>query len=973
MARRPNQVSMPNPEFGVDFDASARAMHQSASKGSLMVHETAFSMPAVARKSLAATMFERNTMLKTLKRKIALVAVATLGAGGLSIVAAPVASAATGASQAGTVTPVRVSFTGTTRDAVPAATFSFTNNSGAQLTDGTGTGDAALVLSQAPSSTAEVTVTLPGTGTVVDTLGGAGTPLNNSDNVLDANYADAAAMTASIAITANAAAGTYKGTLTLNDGTDDITVTFSFTTAGAPSTIALDKTAVSLPAIAHAGGNFVASQTVVVSLKDASGNGTQIGTGDTLTASLVDNANIGMVNNAQAATLTITDANLADNSHSLVIGSKTITADSETITITPNGVLPGLGVVAKTFTATTVAYGATTSAVTTVTAPSSSAVILKNASTAQTDYSVDPGTASIVAETSGLEAGKAYRIGVLVTKNSVGGTTVAGTYSVAGATAAAWTNGADAYSYGIADSTGKVTTVIAFTVLMQALDTVQINVTTDDADYTDTSDLKVAAATSAYTTTLTAPATTPSVAITGATTPVAGTIADQYGNPFVGATVTVVGAQTLSSGTAANLTAQAVTDAAGKFSVTLGAANALTTSIALTVDAARGGVSATQKTATVNFNAGGAATAMTFLVIGDEDSATTPTFYPNIVVPFNDGVVSGVTDEVWEVATGAASGNGAGLGGDGSVAMDATDECVALDIETTPLAQVTATGSAGVLFSDTVCAAQKLSDLKNTVTVASKTNGGGLDTLWVTSTKTGKNTVTLTSGGVSKTVTFYAQNWLTAAAKGIAARDIVLDSSAKTLTGGEIGFITATVVDTFGNIVEQAAGVSTVKAAITGAALLDGPSLSKSGLLGDASGQVTLGIIAGNAAGTATLTVTGVNGTGGQNGALVGTATSTTTAGTNAAFKASANVKTATITVTAASSTAVDAVKTDVTAVKADVKAVSDTVATLSKAVTTIQSSVTELTSSFSAQIKSLSAAIAKISKAIAALSKKIK
>lgn len=41
MARRPNQVSIPNPEFGVDFDASARAMHQSASKGSLMVHEKA--------------------------------------------------------------------------------------------------------------------------------------------------------------------------------------------------------------------------------------------------------------------------------------------------------------------------------------------------------------------------------------------------------------------------------------------------------------------------------------------------------------------------------------------------------------------------------------------------------------------------------------------------------------------------------------------------------------------------------------------------------------------------------------------------------------------------------------------------------------------------------------------------------------------------------------------------------------------
>ena len=53
-----------------------------------MVHETAFSMPAAVRKSLAATMFERNTMLKTLKRKIALVAVAGLGFGLVSTVPA---------------------------------------------------------------------------------------------------------------------------------------------------------------------------------------------------------------------------------------------------------------------------------------------------------------------------------------------------------------------------------------------------------------------------------------------------------------------------------------------------------------------------------------------------------------------------------------------------------------------------------------------------------------------------------------------------------------------------------------------------------------------------------------------------------------------------------------------------------------------------------------------------------------------
>jgi len=83
-----------------------------------MVHEKAFSMPTAARKSLAATLFERNTMLKTLKRKIAVVAVAALGAGGLSIATAPAANAAATSSSA--VSAVRISFTGasTTPDVV---------------------------------------------------------------------------------------------------------------------------------------------------------------------------------------------------------------------------------------------------------------------------------------------------------------------------------------------------------------------------------------------------------------------------------------------------------------------------------------------------------------------------------------------------------------------------------------------------------------------------------------------------------------------------------------------------------------------------------------------------------------------------------------------------------------------------------------------------------------------------------------
>jgi len=57
-------------------------------------------------------------MLKTLKRKIALVAVAALGSAGLAVVAAPVANAASTTPTSVTVSAVRATFTSTVLDAV---------------------------------------------------------------------------------------------------------------------------------------------------------------------------------------------------------------------------------------------------------------------------------------------------------------------------------------------------------------------------------------------------------------------------------------------------------------------------------------------------------------------------------------------------------------------------------------------------------------------------------------------------------------------------------------------------------------------------------------------------------------------------------------------------------------------------------------------------------------------------------------
>jgi uncharacterized protein YoxC len=537
----------------------------------------------------------------------------------------------------------------------------------------------------------------------------------------------------------------------------------------------------------------------------------------------------------------------------------------------------------------------------------------------------------------GLDANKSARIAATATVGALTGITI------------------DVGADPVADATGKIEATITFTGV-DAADALTVTINPDNAGGAVNVAVVTFAAAS-YTLTLTSPATNPSIATTGATIAVAGKVADQFGALIQGATVVVTGAQTVSSGTTpAALTLTRVTGADGTFSGSFAAASALTTAVSITATASLGNLTITGVTTpvVVNLNSGGGATAITFTdndAASDADTATTATTMPLTKVAYL-GTTEGISNEIYTVAAPTAV-----------VDIDATDVCVQLTPTTTPGAQVKATSTTGVLFYTTCAGTETVAAGKTELEVASGSN------IFAVATKIGLNSVVMTSGSVSKTAQFWAVNYLDAAGPiwnpGDAARKVEVTPS-KSLSAGEIGFITIKVTDAFGNLVQQTAG-STVSVKITGAALLDGPALSKTGLTADSAGEIVVGIIAGNVAGTATVTVTGV---GGDFTDAAGS--TTTTAGTNGLI-AGVSTATSTITVTAAASTAVDAVKTDVSAVKADVKAVSDTVATLSKAVTTIQSSVTELTTSFTAQIKSLSAAIAKISKAIAALSKKIK
>jgi len=141
---------------------------------------------------------------KTLRKRIALVAVSALGFG---LVSAAPSSAVTETITASFAGPIRVSFTDGTRDAVPAQTITAVTT--AALTD-TAT-DGTLVVTQAPTSGATVSALCGGATAVTDSLSVTGA--TGSDGaILGADVAANGTITCTLELTTAASAGTYKGT-----------------------------------------------------------------------------------------------------------------------------------------------------------------------------------------------------------------------------------------------------------------------------------------------------------------------------------------------------------------------------------------------------------------------------------------------------------------------------------------------------------------------------------------------------------------------------------------------------------------------------------------------------------------------------------------------------------------------------------------------------------------------------------------
>jgi len=894
-------------------------------------------------------------MLNTLKRKIALVAVAALGSAGLAVVAAPSAFAAS----PGTITT----------DGLRAGASKNVNVitlTGADFADGdVDDNDTSVVRAIVVAGPTGVDLT----STAFDYTG-VSAGITTNDPAAGATY-DIAMGSTNGAKSAFPLAGNYQLFIWLDtdaDGNADTAETFgalyTVTVGGAATSISLDATSGSAPAA----DNLSRSQVLAtVTLKDAAGNPTML---NDLPTNFPERLAVTM-KDATGATVTASsngapEATLAGNNMTLQLDNNSNLASGAavyTITVTNSGAL------ANTLSAT---YTLSAKAVGTV-----SAIALSTADAAKAIAAADSDTEFATANEVAIPAGATS---LTVTATTAAADEVALVYFSDGDSTTQGLSGvkvnglaltpsddptaASATATAITGADLKATFVITFTAAVAGKSIAIAKQTNHDDNAGAEVGVRVAFQDPAVTvnggsTTLTvSPAQgTAVIAASGGTVPVIVTVADQFSAAVAGYTVKATNVD--AAGTSVDTIGVTGADGTVTLNVAAPSATSATGSITLfarapgAVYAAIGGGSAI----TVTYQADPSPTT---LLAGFADVAGTAT---------SDRITLASTQSmiIETVSTGLATAVAATAVTTADGLPSAAKNAVRIYVNSVASSLVTLTGSAGVCLTttdaDTTDVATK--DCKNTATIAAS---GTDSNVWAYTAKAGTHTVTAKSGSKSVTLSF------TAVTIEAAARNISVDKKSITTASGEYTTVTVTVTDAWGNPVKISGGQSTdpsIAVSVVGVGLINGFNTAVTLTEGNAAGQHTFNyFVPQGQSGKGTITITAANGTGpnGQFGALAGTADpAATTAGTN---EMPASVKSLTI---EATSTAAAASSPALDAVKSDVKAVSDTVATLSKDVTTIQSSVTELTTTFTAQIKSLSSAISRISKAIAALSKRIK
>ena len=724
-----------------------------------------------------------------------------------AVIAAPAANAAT---VTGSASPVRVTFTGTTLEAVPYAALSWTTSGALLATD-----TVSVTLVDAPSPLAQLAIGTPAqigtavTNTSGSITGSAGNAVLGGSAVTAALTSGAAASgaTASVAVAANVP-GTYVGTMTTNTSAGVLdTVNFSITTVGKVASMTLTPASQSTAVSGNA--------SLALTLKDAAGNTTQPLTVDSVAMS---------ASGGSASAVTTTGAGAASLYDGVAGISYTApaTAGSYTVTATPGGTLPAGGVTTQTA-SVTVSGTISTTALTgiSLTAPANVA------------GGTNP-SAATAAIPAGASSIKVRAVGTASTTVRLAAFASTGTGTINGVTAGATLGAATTFvdvplnASGVGETTFTLGGNLLATGSAVTINQVQANNTTQVAG------VQLIA-------TQTAPAVgagtiipTPTGAIVqalGTTTSVTVTVTDQFEEPIPSATV-----RAFRTSTSGALLSAATTNASGQAVVTVSGASSLTTGqsevYVFTATPLAGSPITATDTLTVTYTTSGAVTSMSVAVAG---GATTPVLntttsiatVPYMVVPYNGAVDTAATG-VYTVATGAgtAAGNYA--------TFTATP---------TPANTVTVSVPEGVKVA-TSLTNLTWSGGARTATVASG------QPVYVFATKTGDHDVTFTSGAITTTTKIKVTT------VPAASYNIAVTPADQSIQAAAFGTVRVSVTDVFGNGVPAATGTATggVTLNVTGEVLFGGLT-NTTNVTTNAAGIAEVTLIAGRA-GVAAITAT---------------------------------------------------------------------------------------------------------------------
>ena len=747
---------------------------------------------------------------KTLRKRIALVAVSALGFGLLSVIpSSAVVGTIDNADEARSIASV----------AVPLVRVGDTKNVTVKLNYGTTGVDSYTVGTDTPIVGSVVrarVMTAPTAGTV-------GTAVLTS-GVLTSGVVETVTATTAIITTTFGITPTVAGTYTLlvwvdesgvagNDTVPLVTdrqTTVSFTTAGTPATV-------SLTSAAKSGKSGVATPTSFgFTLKDAAGNNTYLLAGETLSGSVAD-----VTANATGATLFLANGDTTTvTSDTFTAGiNRSITVDSLTAagsisvasslagitraTIVGSGLLTGV-VPAVTADLTTVAYGFATkfelstlkgviSTATATSAPSATpiaaltaagtgTITASNASARSLSFKVTTGSTPSTIQ---------YTIAAINTTTALPTGVVAGTYTATTAGDSATATIAVAATAAVATSGYTISVAVSATTTMV---------------YTVTYAAPSVSDTNGYVTVAPVTADAAKTLIGGSAT-VTATVRDQFGDVFSGANViwTVTGRNASTSA--------GVSNASGVATLTITDASTSTTALS---DAVTATAAAPTATAYTSSSAASAKTSFAY--------------------------VASMTVGKLTLTNSAATAAALAAGTDTPAQLDETETLTA-----------TAVNAAGVIMSGIpvtftlpagayVAAGTLLTVYTNTSGVAVLTGVRG--------TITGATTASATAGGATAST-----SWRTANAS-TEGRTITIDNATMSVSGSSAGQAIVTVRDRYGNLV-GGAGVSLTYIGNAGRVAAVNGVIASEGTTGATTGTARIDLTAGSTeAGTGTLTVT---------------------------------------------------------------------------------------------------------------------